>query len=248
EDANDDAFPQIKDRSANEAWNLNGPGGSLEPSEDKPFDDPGHSLAVQAPEKKYSVQSSQQFSQYLNKEASSRYRAIVLNAWTGSFDSPHFEVGLVQILNPDHRNGVVHALRVSPFHVRFVALDEAFFEYMHSHIYNAETQVLVLEHQQKKQSQKTKQWGEGKSTLSAEDAFLAQASSEADLANANEEWIDLTNIEEYEQNIKRNEAELTTQEFIRLILMEFLRSGSSDMHIEAGQPHGRIRFRYDSEM
>ena len=44
--------------------------------------------------------------------------------------------------------------------------------------------------------------------------------------------------EEYECNIRRNESELTTQEFIRLILMEFLRSGSSDMHIEAGPAHG----------
>ena len=248
DDANDGAFPQREDHSSRSAWKINGPGGPLKPPADEEPFEPGHSLAVQAPEKKYSVQSSQQFSQYLNKEASSRYRAIVLNAWTGNLDSPHFEVGLVHILNPDHRNGVVHALRVSPFHVRFVALDEAFFEYMHSHIYNAETQVLVLEHQQKKQSQKTKQWGEGKSTLTAEEAFLAQAASEADLANENEEWIDLTNVEEYEANIKRNEAELTTQEFIRLILMEFLRSGSSDMHIEAGQPTGRIRFRYDSEM
>lgn len=205
-------------------------------------------LVPQPPEKKYSVEGSEQFSNYLNKESSSRYRAIVLNAWNGSFDAPHFEVGLVNISDPDHRNGVVHALRVSPFHVKFVRLDEAFFEYMHSHIYNAKTQSLVAEHQQKKQSQKTKQWGEGVNTLSDEDVYIAQATSEADLANASEEWIDLTDREEYDHNIRRNEAELTTQEFIRLILMEFLRSGSSDMHIEAGQPHGRIRFRYDSEM
>ncbi|MDM7921205.1 MAG: ATPase, T2SS/T4P/T4SS family [Pyrinomonadaceae bacterium] len=205
-------------------------------------------MTVQPPEKKYSVESSLQFSQYLNKEASSRYQAVVLNAWTGNFDSPHFEVGLVQIKNPDHRNGVVHALRVSPFHVKFVQLDEAFFEYMHSHIYSARTQSLVLEHQQKKQSQKTKNWGEGQSLLTVEEALAAQATSEADLRNESEEWIDLTDVEEYERNIKRNESELTTQEFIRLILMEFLRSGSSDMHIEAGQPTGRIRFRYDSEM
>src|SRR6266700_5943346 len=86
------------------------------------------SLVVQSPEKKYSVDGSQQFSQYLNKDASSRYQAIVLNAWTGDYESPHYEVGLVQINNSDHRNGVVHALRVSPFHVNFISLDEAFFE------------------------------------------------------------------------------------------------------------------------
>jgi hypothetical protein len=100
DDANDNAYPQIKDRSDDKAWNLNGPGGPLEPSEDDdaPYE-PGVSLAVQPPEKKYSVESSLQFSHYLNKEASSRYQAIVLNAWTGSYDSPHFEVGLVQIKN-----------------------------------------------------------------------------------------------------------------------------------------------------
>jgi type IV pilus assembly protein PilB len=206
------------------------------------------SLVVQSPEKKYSVDGSQQFSQYLNKDASSRYQAIVLNAWIGDYESPHYEVGLVEISNSDHRNGVVHALRVSPFHVNFISLDEAFFEYMHSHIYNARTQSLVLEHQQKRQSQKTKNWGEGQRILSDEEAYAAQAASEADFVNEAEEWIDLTNLAEYEQNIRRNESELTTQEFIRLILMEFLRSGSSDMHIEAGQPTGRIRFRYDSEM
>ena len=247
DDIDDGIYPSYSDEAGRENWELNG-SGDTHPPADTAVSSSGRSLEVQPPEKKYSVQSSQQFSQYLNKEASSRYQAIVLNAWTASIDAPHFEVGLVHIRNPDHRNGVVHALRVSPFHVRFVALDEAFFEYMHSHIYNARTQSLVIEHQQKKQSQKTKNWGEGKSFLSAEEALSAQATSEADFRNESEEWIDLTNKEEYEKNIKRNEAELTTQEFIRLILMEFLRSGSSDMHIEAGQPTGRIRFRYDAEM
>jgi type IV pilus assembly protein PilB len=200
------------------------------------------------PEKKYSVDSSQQFSQYLSKEVSSRYRSIVLNAWTEKDDTPHYDVGLVQIKNSDHRNGVIHALRVTPAYVNFIALDEAFFEYMHSHIYEAQAQVQVLEHKQKKQAQKTKKWGEGKTLLTQEQAYIAKVTSEADLQNQSDEWIDLTDKAEYERNIRRNEAELTTQEFIRLILMEFLRSGSSDMHIEAGQPTGRIRFRYDSEM
>src|SRR4029079_10426921 len=117
-----------------------------------------------------------------------------------------------------------------------------------SHIYDDRVQSLVLEHKQKRQSQKTKNWGEGERTLTDEQAYAAQAAAEADLENESEEWVDLTSIEEYERNIRRSESELTTQEFIRLILMEFLRSGSSDMHIEAGQPCGRIRFRYDSEM
>jgi type II secretory ATPase GspE/PulE/Tfp pilus assembly ATPase PilB-like protein len=207
------------------------------------------SLLVQTnPEKKYSVENLQPLSQYLNKESSSRYQAIVLRTWTGDYESPYFEVGLVHLKNGDHRNGVVRALRVSPFHVKFIQLDEAFFEYVHSHLYNAQAQSLALEHQQKRQSQKTKNWGEGQTTLSEDQARTAQATSEADYANESEEWIDLTNQEEYERNIRRNESELTTQEFTRLILMEFLRSGSSDMHIEAGQPTGRIRFRYDSEM
>ena len=209
---------------------------------------PNLGLTVQAPERKYSVESSLPFSNFLNKESSARYQAIVLNATSGGIDTAHFEVGLVHVKNADHRNGVVHALRVSPFHVDFIALDEAFFEYMHSHIYSERTQLYVLEHEQKKKSQQTKTWGQGESTLSVEEALSAQAASEADLRNESDEWIDLTNTEEYERNIRRNEAELTTQEFIRLILMEFLRSGSSDMHIEAGQPSGRIRFRYDSEM
>src|SRR5688572_14077110 len=207
------------------------------------------SLAADAGhEKKYSISDLQKLSEYLNRESSSRYRALVLNVWSGALDAAHFEVGLVQIRNGDHRNGVVHALRVSPFNVKFVQLEEAFFEYLYSHIYDERTQSLVLEHQQKKQSQKTKNWGEGKTFLTVEESFAVQASADADFVNEAEEWIDLTDREEYERNIRRNEAELTTQEFIRLILMEFLRSGSSDMHIEAGQPTGRIRFRYDSEM
>src|ERR1043166_852970 len=213
-------------------------------------EDVEESLSILEPiaEKKYSVESSQQFSQYLSKDVSSRYRAIVLNARTEEYGTPHYDVGVVHIKNADHRNGVIHALRVTPAYVTFTALDEAFFEYMHSHIYDLQTQARVQEHKQKKQSQKTKKWGEGKSTLTDEEAYIAQATDEADLQNQSEEWIDLTNAAEYNNTIRRNEAELTTQEFIRLILMEFLRSGSSDMHIEAGQPTGRIRFRYDSEM
>lgn len=206
------------------------------------------SLVIKSPDKTYSVESSKQFSQYLNKEASSRYRAIVLDAWNGDYDSLHFEVGLVQVNNTDHRNGVVHALHVSPFHVNFIAIEEPFFKYMHTHIYDAKAQVEVLEYQHKKQSQKTKNWGEGQSFLTDQQACTASAAAAVDFESEAEEWIDLTDPAEYEQNIKRNEAELTTQEFIRLILTEFLRSGSSDMHIEAGQPTGRIRFRYDAEM
>src|SRR5690606_4370897 len=142
---------------------------------------PNLSLAVQAPERKYSVESSLQCSRFLNKESSPRYKAIVLNATPGGVDTAHFEVGLVNVKNADHRNGVVHALRVSPFHVDFIALDEAFFEYMHSHIYSGQMQMSVLEHEQKKKSQKTKQWGEGLSTLSAEEVLSAQAVAEADL-------------------------------------------------------------------
>jgi len=203
--------------------------------------EPGH-------EKTYNISDLQKLSEYLNRESSSRYRAIVLNVSGGTFDSVQHEVGIVQYRNGEHRSGVVHALQVSPFNVKFIRIEEAFFEYLHSHIYDERTQSMVLEHQQKKQSQKTKNWGEGKTFLTAEEASTAQAVADADLVNEAEEWIDLTDTDEYERNIRRNEAELTTQEFIRLILMEFLRSGSSDMHIEAGQPTGRIRFRYDSEM
>ena len=199
-------------------------------------------------ENQYTVENLQQFSQYLNKESSNRYKAIVLHFWTDKYKSLHFEVGLVRIINGDDRNGVVRALQVSPLHVKFVHLEDAFFQFLYANIYSSQTQTLVLEHQQKKQSQQTKNWGEGENHLSAEELLSTQATAEADFANEFEEWIDLTDKEEYERNIKRNEAELTTQEFIRLILMEFLRSGSSDMHIEAGQPTGRIRFRYDSEM
>lgn len=222
--------------------------GEQSPESDAPPTE-NQALAVQTSlEKKYSVESLQPVSEYLNKESSSRYQAIVLRTWTDGYKSPHFDVGLVHIKNGDHRNGVVRALRVSPFHVNFLPLDEAFFEYVHSHLYNPQAQSLALEHQQKKQSQKTKNWGEGQTFLSDDEARAVQATSEADYANESEEWLDLTDQEEYERNIRRNESELTTQEFIRLILMEFLRSGSSDMHLEAGQPTGRIRFRYDSEM
>lgn len=199
-------------------------------------------------EKKYTFDRLQQFSQYLGKESSSRYQAIVLNSWVSKYNSSQYEVGLVHFKDGDHRNGVVRALRVTPLHVKFVPVDENFFEYVHSRIYTAQAQSQFVEHQQKKQAQKTKTWGEGKTFLTPEEAQAAQATSDADFANEAEEWIDLTDQEEYEHNIKRNEAEMTTQEFIRLILMEFLRSGASDMHIEAGQPTGRIRLRYDSEM
>jgi type II secretory ATPase GspE/PulE/Tfp pilus assembly ATPase PilB-like protein len=248
EDFNDERFVELIDGPGNEMApvTVSEDIGPREPSAQPPIN---FSLGVESGlEKKYSISDLQKLSEYLNRESSSRYRAIVLNVWSGSFDSAHFEVGLVEIRNGDHRNGVVHALRVSPFNVKFVQLEAAFFDYLYSHIYDERTQSMVLEHQQKKQSQKTKNWGEGKTFLTAEEAYATNAATEADLVDQTEEWIDLTDSEEYERNIRRNEAELTTQEFIRLILMEFLRSGSSDMHIEAGQPTGRIRFRYDSEM
>lgn len=206
------------------------------------------SLVHTSLQKKYDKDNLQSFTEFLTKESSSRYQAIILNSWKGSYDSRQFEVGLVQFKNGDHRNGIIRALKVNPFQITFYPLDNIFFEYLHSNLYSDQNQNSMADFQQKKRSQKTKSWGEGENTLSMEEALTAQAVAEADSKNAFEEWLDLTNIEEYERNIRRNEAELTTQEFIRLILMEFLRSGSSDMHIEPGQPTGRIRFRYDSEL
>ncbi len=196
----------------------------------------------------YRIEDLHQFSQYLSKKSSSRYKAIILNTWTGQYKDPHFNVGIVHIDVGDDRNGVVHALRVSPFHVSFREIDEELFHELHLQVYNPRAESLAIEHEQKKQSQQTKTWGEGQNLLTAEEVRFVQSAVDADFTDAAEEWIDLTDSDEYERNIRRNEAELTTQEFIRLILMEFLRSGSSDMHIEAGQPNGRIRFRYDSEM
>lgn len=198
-------------------------------------------------QKKYTPDELREFAQYLPKMASSRYEAVILNSWTTGFNTRQFEVGLVHLKNGDHRNGVLRTLKVSPLDVKFVPIDEEVFVYLHESIYDPKAEVEAIIQEQKKQSQKTKAWGEGQSTLSPEEAFALQA-AEVEFDIGSEEWMDLTNIEEYERNIKRNEAELTTQEFIRLILMEFLRSGSSDMHIESGQPTGRIRFRYDSEM
>lgn len=199
-------------------------------------------------EKRYSIKQLRQFSQFLNKDSSSRYRAIILNAWVTGSEPHRYEVGLIDTTNGDDRNGVIRRLGVSPFHVNFVTLDEVFFQYAHSQIYDAETQSRILELQKKKQAQRTKNWGEGRSHFNHEEVMAMQAAADADFEDQAEEWLDLTDEAEYQKNIGRNEAELTTQEFIRLILMEFLRSGASDMHIEAGQPTGRIRFRYDSEM
>lgn len=199
-------------------------------------------------EKRYSIKQLRQFSQFLNKDSSSRYRAIILNAWVSGSEPHRYEVGLVDTTNGDDRNGVIRRLGVSPFHVNFISLDEVFFQYAYSQIYDAKTQSKILELQKKKQAQRTKNWGEGRSQLNYEETLAMQAAADADFLEHAEEWLDLTDEAEYQKNIGRNEAELTTQEFIRLILMEFLRSGASDMHIEAGQPTGRIRFRYDSEM
>src|SRR6478735_6749971 len=44
---------------------------------------------------KFSVDNLQQYSQYLHRESSSRYQALVLNTWTGNFASPNYEVGIV---------------------------------------------------------------------------------------------------------------------------------------------------------
>ncbi len=206
------------------------------------------SIAVRSTlQKKYTPEELREFAQYLPKTVAGRYEAIILNSWTTGFNTRQFEVGLVHIKNGDHRNGVLRTLKVSPLDVRFIPLDEEVFNYLHESIYDPKAEVEAKIQEQKKQSQKTKAWGEGQSTLSPEEAFAIQA-AEMEFDIGSEEWMDLTNIEEYERNIKRSESELTTQEFIRLILMEFLRSGSSDMHIESGQPTGRIRFRYDSEM
>src|ERR1041385_8515860 len=46
-------------------------------------------------EKQFNVDDLKTLSEYLNRESSIRYRAIVLSTSGGQFDSSHFEVGLV---------------------------------------------------------------------------------------------------------------------------------------------------------
>lgn len=212
---------------------------------------PEGGLALVAPmsiERRFNADRIAAFAHHLDKKYALRYRAIITNAWAGKNGAQHFEVGLVDVKNADDRDEVIHALRVSPLNVNFVPLSERFYKHLFGQLYSDQAQTQLLEQEQKKQSQKTKKWGEGQHTLTEEEARSVQAAADADLQGETEEWLDLTDNEEYERNIKRSEAELTTQEFIRLILMEFLRSGCSDMHIEPGQPTGRIRLRYDSEM
>ena len=111
-------------------------------------------------ERRFKVENIEKFTHYLRKRFSSRYQAIILNAWNGTNTSVNYEVGLVQIKNGDHRDGVIRALRVSPLNVKFLSLDEPFFEYLHGHLYNDATRNQEIDHQHKKDSQKTKQWGD----------------------------------------------------------------------------------------
>ena len=60
-------------------------------------------------EKRYSIKSLQQCSTYLSKDSSSRYKAIILNAWVGGPEPDRYEVGVVRVDNGDDRNGVIHA-------------------------------------------------------------------------------------------------------------------------------------------
>lgn len=60
--------------------------------------------------------------------------------------------------------------------------------------------------------------------------------------------LDLTNTEEILGYAKRNENELLTIEFIKLMLLRFLLTKSSDLHVECGDAGGYIRFRHDGEL
>lgn len=56
---------------------------------------------------------------------------------------------------------------------------------------------------------------------------------------------DLTDLEEYQRNVTRPPAELTTLELVRVMLWEFIRAKASDLHVEIGSTHGHIRLRAD---
>lgn len=194
--------------------------------------------------KRYSIEDLRRLSDHLPKATSVRYSALVVNMWKTSSGSPRFEIALVNVRNGDHRNGVVRALRVSPLDVSFVPIGKDVFEQLIATIHSDDTQEF-LEAKKEEQSKQTKVWTPSKENRGGTDS-TPESDQTLDLVST--DWVDLTDTEEYERNLNRNEADLTTQEFVRLILNEFLRSGSSDMHIESGQPSGRIRFRYDSEL
>lgn len=194
--------------------------------------------------KRQTIEELRRLAEHLPKSISIRYSALIVNMWSTSTGSSRFEVALVNVRNGDHRNGVVRALRVSPLDVSFVPMNKEVFDQLVATIHSDDTQEF-LEAKKEEQSKQTKVWTPSKER-NGESGSSAAADQLPDLIAT--DWVDLTDTAEYERNLNRNEADLTTQEFIRLILNEFLRSGSSDMHIESGQPSGRIRFRYDSEL
>jgi hypothetical protein len=131
--------------------------------------------------------------------------------WTGSLDASHFEVGLVQIRNGDHRNGVVRALGVSPFNVKFVSSKTRSSNTCTRTSTTSRRNRCCSSISRRSNLKRQRIGAKEKTFLTAEEAYASVATDQADMADQNEEWIDLTDSEEYERNIRRNEAELTTR-------------------------------------
>ncbi len=165
-----------------------------------------------------------------------RHRAIVLDR-TGSRS---FRLAMVNPGDVDACEDIARALKTTTQHIQIDRVDEdTYLQYFRLAYLEGTTRE---DHDAIQAARTSVVWGEGDKQGAAkanENAVKAEA------ATSNFNLQDLTDTAEYNRNINRQPWEMPTRDFVRLILMEFIRAQASDLHVEAGSTGGRIRFRAD---
>jgi type IV pilus assembly protein PilB len=214
---------------------------------------------------------------YLRRDLAEKHLAVVLER--RGRENRQFTVGLVNVDDSLVRENIARALRSSRPAIKWEQLDAMEWDALVRHAYGSDLattgagngtngngkmkDVPFSSSENTSQNMtETRIWGGDKNSLDgaaanggaanggAGDAAFGTQDEEAELEAALfANRLDLTNVEEIKQLAMRDESELETLEFIKVMLHRFVESRSSDCHTENGsQVGGRIRFRLDGEL
>lgn len=192
-------------------------------------------------EKKMLFKRTSELGQHLPDYKATRHKAIILDRLTKT----NFLVGMVDASDGFAREEIARALLTASRHIRFVTLDPMAFDILYREIYSSQnghkTTDKLTGANNARQTQAWRASSEHK-PLSLE---AGGATGGDDFIAAPQGVYDLTDLDAHRRWLAASENDLTVQEFLLLSLMEFVRSGASDYHMEAGSDYGRIRFRLD---
>lgn len=189
-------------------------------------------------EKKKLFQRVSELGQHLPALKAQYHKVIIIDR----LSKTNFVVGMIDVGDGFAREEIARILLTASRHIKFVSLDPMAYDVLFREVYSSQNGQKQNDNLTNSNSpRQTQTW-----RASENKPLIGEGGTNSDEFFAAHQGVyDLTDPEAHKRWLKASETDLSVHEFLLLSLMEFVRSGASDYHMEAGGEYGRIRFRLD---